>query len=568
MDKVFNLSIKSPFEGTRSHCRQLALQYLLNYPIGKQIKVHLQFFLRQLEYDGYDDGRESALEMLQALFQNFPQKALDSFATAVVFVPLAARLINEESVKCRKLVGLAVKSLLQKVSLTERDSMFELVLCWLQVSDSENLPQRRLGAQLIGIFADVEGAKFERRVATLLPLIVQQLNPEFFEEEEKNEEINVVDADGWETVGATDTSESNSKASTTDSLLFMLLNTVKKVIASCSLVILKGKQHLKDLNGILEVVFSFLYHPHSWIRFLSAQIFGMYFASIRMEEFHPQKKLDDDDCTYLLKESVIKTRELCGAFCHQIQSQYLTKEHATQIVKNLLFLGKLILYLNKLDAVIVEALEDEEPMSEDDEQETPQEEQQVIIDSETGEKAKTNPSQLRVGLDWLVRRLVFEALKESTLAGKGTLRQTSALQWSAAMTLELGPSETERYLPTMLRPIRRILNMGLGDEGGTTNASDKEALKLLAKEVADMIKKQVGHEVFTNSMARVEKMSSEKRAERRQQAAILKVVDPEKAAAKKINRKRKGGEMGVAKGVTKFKGKKPKMKLKDLAVIE
>ena len=38
MEKVFQLSIKSPMEAVRSSCRQLALQYLLNYPLGKKIK--------------------------------------------------------------------------------------------------------------------------------------------------------------------------------------------------------------------------------------------------------------------------------------------------------------------------------------------------------------------------------------------------------------------------------------------------------------------------------------------------------------------------------------------------
>ena len=38
MEKVFQLSVKSPMEGVRSSCRQLALQYLLNYPLGKKIK--------------------------------------------------------------------------------------------------------------------------------------------------------------------------------------------------------------------------------------------------------------------------------------------------------------------------------------------------------------------------------------------------------------------------------------------------------------------------------------------------------------------------------------------------
>ena len=56
-------------------------------------------------------------------------------------------------------------------------------------------------------------------------------------------------------------------------------------------------------------------------------------------------------------------------------------------------------------------------------------------------------------------------------------------------------------------------------------------------------------------------MRKMKRMERKRQAAVLKVVDPQVAAAKKINRKRKSG---ITKGLKKAK----KPKLKDLAVVE
>ena len=75
--------------------------------------------------------------MLQSLFVSFPQKTLDSYASTLLFVPLAARLVNEENLKCRKMVGIAVKTLLQKMSVDERDACFQLTLCWLSVEDDK-----------------------------------------------------------------------------------------------------------------------------------------------------------------------------------------------------------------------------------------------------------------------------------------------------------------------------------------------------------------------------------------------------------------------------------------------
>jgi U3 small nucleolar RNA-associated protein 20 len=51
---------------------QIALQYILEYPLGKLLNKHLEYYVTQLSYE-MEMGRESALEMLATVFSAFPQ---------------------------------------------------------------------------------------------------------------------------------------------------------------------------------------------------------------------------------------------------------------------------------------------------------------------------------------------------------------------------------------------------------------------------------------------------------------------------------------------------------------
>ena len=51
---------------------QVVLQFLLDYPLGKGLHKHINFFLDNLDYKA-QDGRESIYEMIGAMLSAFPQ---------------------------------------------------------------------------------------------------------------------------------------------------------------------------------------------------------------------------------------------------------------------------------------------------------------------------------------------------------------------------------------------------------------------------------------------------------------------------------------------------------------
>jgi len=71
MNHVAKASITCERDAVRTQARQTFYQYLMDYPIEKALKGHIQFFLSQLEYE-VQNGRESAFEMITLLIKTLP----------------------------------------------------------------------------------------------------------------------------------------------------------------------------------------------------------------------------------------------------------------------------------------------------------------------------------------------------------------------------------------------------------------------------------------------------------------------------------------------------------------
>ncbi len=113
---------------------------------------------------------------------------------------------------------------------------------------------------------------------------------------------------------------------------------------------------------------------------------------------------------------------------------------------------------------------------------------------------------------WLINRLSRLAKYEAGHHPKEALKRTCVLQWTAAVSLELGAEHLPLYLPVLLRPVHRELvdsNMAAG-----------EALHGLAQEVAELMKGVCGREDFSKAYSQVHQSVVAVRERRRKQAAL------------------------------------------------
>lgn len=514
MTKVAKLSVTGNNGGIRIHCRQIYLKYLLDYPLGKKLRGHLDFVVAQLHYE-HDTGRESVLEMLAYIFQTFPKELLLRHC-GLFFAPLALVVVNDDSARCKKMAAMAIKALLAQLDINHQNTMYSFVNTWLH---AEKASMRRLGAQICGLFVEVEEEQFTRRLDDLLPLLEKEINPVNYDdiEEEQDEK------------GA-------------DRLLYSFLTLITKLSKHCSL--LELRQPHDTLTLIWGHIEAHLRYPHCWVWLTSSQLFGQLFAAHPAEQLVAGWRGEGGDASpqspttaFITSGLDKKMRELALSFCHQLQSKFLDTASGEQVIKNLLFVGKVI-YLVSPESDVTPAQEEVKEEEKTEEEKEGEVEEKKEEDENDKEKEKEDEEEDEEddkddrppSLLWLMKKLSLMAKREAAHTPKVPLKRTCVFKFLGAIAMDLGKERLGPYLSTIITPLYRELDSTYADQDPT--------LKNLAQELIELLKRHVGLEKFSLAFSGVQKEFSQRRAARKKHRAIQAVANPDIAAKKKLKKHR------------------------------
>ena len=439
---------------------------------------------------------------------------------SMFYLPLAIQLHNDESAKCKKLAWLALKSLLAKLSVEKRDTLFELTMAMF--GDESQPLHKRIASLLVKLYADVEGAAFERRVsATLATLRTELASAAFTSSSQMQPET-----------PTTQGGQLNTKFY--DQYLNNLLTLLARVLVQCPFLLKHSpasNKHVATVNQLFAKVSVYLTHEHSWVRLSAAQLFGMLFAAHGVREL-----LDDAESFFNTNNNKhLIVRDLIDSFCTQLKSPILDSQLAEQVIKNLAFMAKLLVHGGQCSKMEADEAEEEDEVDEN-------------------EQLKHDLS-----VSWLIKKVTREANYELVNKPKETIKRTFIFKWLAAVALELAGGDKQLlvdHLHLMVPCVQRELVVGETDE----------ALKRLAHEVLELIKQTVGMDEYTRVYSLTTKRRADTREQRKRKLAQTAVLDPQLAAAKKIRKMQRKKEARKRKlATTKLTGSSSSSKKRKIA---
>ncbi|GLV33838.1 uncharacterized protein CBL_11277 [Carabus blaptoides fortunei] len=500
MNKVAELSITSELPHVRLQCRQVFHQFLMDYPLGKKLDKHLAFYMSQLNYET-QPGRESALEMIYGVVNSFPILVLKRQA-GMFFVLLGARLVNDETPECRKMVAKCIQCMLERIDKPGRDTLFDILKSWFK---DKKISHRRLAAQLCGILITVEKSNFNSRIPELVPLIKSQFSP-YLDDSTPGRFVRLIRPN--DTI-MDDNDEQEAKPR--DHQLFQVLQMLLKLCANCPTFL----DRTDDIEVMAQFVQTLLAYPHEWVRIAAAQFIGYVLSVLRVE--HVANLLltkQADERGYLYNDPQTTVKSLTLDLCAQLQPGHVKAELAEQVIKNLVFMARVL--------------------------------QQLPISNSASTDEDDDENKSAINLFWLTKRMRKIVNREIVEAPKSTVLRTEVFKWIAGVISTTDGDKVHQVIHHLLAPLVR--------EMGTTEESNAP-LRHLAKEVGGLLKRKVGTDVYLSTMSKLQMQLNVRRAERKRERLQLAVTNPDIAAQKKIKLQVKKKDAKKRK-IEMLKGKK------------
>ncbi|CDS00370.1 hypothetical protein [Sporisorium scitamineum] len=310
MDKVAEMMVTNQSDSVRDLCRSTYLQFLLDYPQGKQrLRNQIGFLAKNLAYE-HESGRLSVLEITDAILNKFGDELLQEYAE-MLFVALAMVLANDTSSKCREKSAVLIRTLSRAMTEAQQDKTALMVDAW---SRQEAKPElARVGVQIYGLLLEALPGRGAEWADKTLEVVTKVL---------------VDCADDLESLENSDAGAFGFEDMELDwQLPYHSLQTLGRIT---SIVGANDDRAAKANDAVRRL----LLFPHKWVRISASRILGGLYA-LREPRAPTMVPVQQDPVASLpaLVDAAKKS-------CLQLRSDKLDDTLALQVVKNLVWIGR------------------------------------------------------------------------------------------------------------------------------------------------------------------------------------------------------------------------------------
>ncbi|EMC95869.1 hypothetical protein BAUCODRAFT_34636 [Baudoinia panamericana UAMH 10762] len=142
MDEVGKVMVTNPDRSIRESARSAYLQFVMEYPQGKdRWKKQTAFLIENLRYQ-HATGRQSLLELLHQLLAKLSDERLEPLAMTL-FVSLIPVRVSDGDVACQQMAGLLIAKLFERAEKESLESFSSLMTKWL---DNDEKPMLAVAA--------------------------------------------------------------------------------------------------------------------------------------------------------------------------------------------------------------------------------------------------------------------------------------------------------------------------------------------------------------------------------------------------------------------------------------
>jgi U3 small nucleolar RNA-associated protein 20 len=477
MEKVSSVMISSGSDSTRRVAGQVFLQYLLDYPMNdSRRKHHLEFVIQNCDFS-HESGRLSMLELILSVLRKFPSDIIQDLGEMFLF-PLVLRVCNEDSPKCKQVAGDALEMLLTRSKDGFLKGSYNLSLKWIQ-NDKSAL--KAAGCQLVVFMSKSQCAISNEKSLKTLKVLVRELKESLQEESSRATTKYIHFA--LEAIGQLPLPEPSSPDSDSD---------------SDSNADADGFEWQTDILDITESLFLV---PNALIKGLSARVME---KVLRTTCFSQADHFADD---------LGRFQRLFRVIVDQMQGDI-----SDELGLNITSVVEALLSAFNISSIKASA-------NEDIDRNLPLSQELALDDTNNDNEEESLPDYF-----FALKRIISLAAGNTTRGRPATPeQQKTALSVVTVFTNALPKESLEPYLTAFMIPIYHI----------NDSKTAPEDIQEIANSLVETLDGIVGNEAVAMTYNKARQFVLQKRKERKQSKAVLKIMDPSAAAQQKQKRNMK-----------------------------